>query len=211
MIPPETQAQLLPFCELAEKLGYAASQLVDKHLNQVYITYAGQLADMDTAPLRALLIKGLLQGVTEARITLVNASLIARDRGLRVVEETTGDAGHFANWITLSFTDNGQEHVLSGTIMRGEPFIVRIDRYWLDFVLRGYQLLIYHRDRPGLIGEVGQVTGRADINIAFMGVGRLQPRGEALMVLTLDECASPKVLAEIETLSDVYSVRLLEL
>jgi D-3-phosphoglycerate dehydrogenase len=210
-IPPETQAQLLPFCKLAEKLGGAASQLVDKHLNQVRITYAGQLADMNTDLLRALLIKGLLQGITEARITLVNASLIARDRGLRVVEEKTGDAGHFANLITLSFTDNGQEHVLSGTIMRDEPFIVRIDHYWLDFVLEGYQLLIYHRDRPGLIGEVGQVTGRADINIAFMGVGRLQPRGEALMVLTLDEYASPEVQAEIEALSDVYTVRMLEL
>jgi D-3-phosphoglycerate dehydrogenase len=210
-IPPETQAQLLPFCKLAEKLGGAASQLVDRHLSHVRITYAGQLADMDTDLLRALLIKGLLQRVTEARITLVNASLVARDRGLHVVEEKTGDAGHFANLITLSFTDNGQEHTLSGTIMRDEPFIVRIDRYWLDFVLEGYQLLIYHRDRPGLIGEVGQVTGRADINIAFMGVGRLQPRGEALMVLTLDEYASPEVQTEIKALSDVHTVRMLEL
>jgi D-3-phosphoglycerate dehydrogenase len=211
IIPPETQAQLLPFCELAEKLGSAASQLVEGHLSQVHITYAGQLADMDTDLLRALVIKGLLQRITEAHITLVNANLIARERGLRVVEERTGDAGHFANLITLSFTNNGQVRVLSGTIMHGESFIVRIDRYWLDLVLRGYQLLIYHRDRPGLIGEVGQVTGRADINIAFMGVGRLEPRGEALMVLTLDERASPQVQAEIEAISDVHAVQLLEL
>jgi D-3-phosphoglycerate dehydrogenase len=211
LIPPETQEQLLPFCELAERLGSAASQLVDRHLSQVHITYAGQLADMDTDLLRALVIKGLLQRITEARITLVNANLIARERGLRVVEERTGDAGHFTSLITLSFTDNGQTRVLSGTTMHGESYIVRIDRYWLDCILRGYQLLIYHRDRPGLIGEVGLVTGRADINIAFMGVGRLEPRGEALMVLTLDECASPQVQAEIEAISDVHAVRLLEL
>ena len=211
LIPPETQAQLVPFCELVEKLGCAASQLVDKHMSQVRITYAGQLADMNTDLLRALLIKGLLQGVSETRITLVNASLLARNRGLHVAEEKTGDAGHFANLVTVSFADNGQEHVLSGTLVRDEPYIVRIDRYWLDFVVRGYQLLIYHRDRPGLIGEVGQLTGRADINIASMGVGRLQPRGEALMVLTLDECVSPQVRAEIEGLPDVYSARLLSL
>jgi|YNPNPStandDraft_1061719.scaffolds.fasta_scaffold01715_1 D-3-phosphoglycerate dehydrogenase len=211
MIPPETQEELLPFCELAEKLGQAASQLVDRHLSQVCITYAGHLADMDTDLLRALVIKGLLQRVTEARITTVNASLIARERGLRVIEEKTSDAGHFANLITISFTDSGETRLLSGTIMREEPFIVRIDRYWLDFVLRGYQLLIYHRDRPGLIGEVGRVTGKADINIAFMGVGRLQPRGEALMVLTLDEYAPPEVLAEIKALPDIYEVQLLEL
>jgi D-3-phosphoglycerate dehydrogenase len=211
LIPPETQAQLLPFCELAEKLGSAASQLVDRHLNRVRVTYAGQLADMDTDLLHALFIKGLLQEVSEVRITLVNASLIARQRGLRVVEEKTGDAGHFANLITVSFTDNGQERVLSGTIMLGDPYIVRMDRYWLNFVLRGYQLLIYHRDRPGLIGQVGQVTGRADINVAFMGVGRLQPRGKSLMVLTLDEYAPPEVRAEIASLADVYAIRLLQL
>ena len=210
-IPPETQSQLLPFCELSEKLGQMASQLVGRRLHQVRITYAGQLADMDTGLLRALIIKGLLQGVTETRITLVNASLIARERGLRVVEEKTADAGNFANLITLSFTDNGQERVLSGTIFRDQPYVVCIDRYWLDFVARGHQLLIYHRDRPGLIGEVGLLTGRADINIAAMSVGRLQPRGEALMVITLDEGASPEMRAKIEALSDVYATQLLEL
>jgi D-3-phosphoglycerate dehydrogenase len=166
---------------------------------------------MDTGLLRALILKGLLQGVTEARITLVNARLIARERGLSVVEETTGDAGHFANLITLSYADNGHERVLSGTVMHGEPYIVCIDRYWLDFVLRGHLLLIYHRDRPGMIGDVGRLTGRADVNIAAMAVGRLQPRGEALMALTVDECVSPEVRAEIEALSDVYSTQLLEL
>jgi D-3-phosphoglycerate dehydrogenase len=211
LVPPETQAQLIPFCEMAEKLGCAGRQLVDRRLSQVRITYAGQLGEMDTSLLRALVIKGLLQAVTEARITPVNASLIARERGLRVVEEKTGDAGHFANLITLSFADNGQEHVISATIMRDEPYIVRIDRYWLDFTMRGNQLLIYHRDRPGMIGEVGQITGRWDVNIAFMAVGRLEPRGEALMALTLDEPASPEVRAEIESLADVYHTRLLAL
>ncbi len=208
-IPPETQARLLPFCELAEKLGRMASQMIDRHLNDIRITYAGQLADMDTDLLRALVLKGLLQEASEARITLVNASLIARERGVSVVEEKRDDAGHFANLITLSFTDNGHERILSGTVMLNDPYVVRIDQYWLDFVLRGYQLLIHHRDRPGLIGEVGQVTGRADVNIAFMGVGRLRPRGEAMMVLTLDEYLSPEVQAQIEAIPDVYTTRLL--
>ena len=210
-IPPETQPQLLPFCDLAEKLGCAASQLVNRRLSEVHITYGGQLAEMDTGLLRALVLKGLLEGVTESRITLVNATLIARNRGLSVVEEKTSDARHYANLITLSFADNGQEHVLSGTIMRDQPYIVRIDQYWLDFALRGYHLLIYHRDRPGMIGQVGMVTGRADVNIAAMSVGRLESRGEALMALTLDEYAPPEVRAQIEALPDVYATRLLEL
>jgi hypothetical protein len=210
-VPPETQAQLVPFTEVAEKLGSLASQLVDHRLSEVRIAYTGELADMDTDLLRALVIKGLLQGVSEAHITLVNANLLARERGLHVVEEKHGDAGSFSNLITLSFTDNGQTRVLSGTIMRGEPYIVRIDQYWLDFIARGYQLLILHRDRPGMIGGVGQITGAADINIAFMAVGRLAARGEALMALSLDEPAPPEVRAEIEALPDVYRTRLLKL
>mgnify|MGYP000181162135 CR=1 FL=1 len=211
IIPPETQAQLLPFCELAEKLGHAAAQLVDKHLNTVRISYAGQLAEMNTDLLRALIIKGLLQEVTEARITLVNAGLIARERGLEVSEEKSGDAGHFANLITLTLNENGTQRALAGTVIRDEPYIVRIDKYWLDFVARGYQLLVYNRDQPGLIGQVGLVTGRADINIAFMGVGRLAARGDALMVLTLDEFIPPHVQAEIDALPGVYSTKLLVL
>jgi D-3-phosphoglycerate dehydrogenase len=210
IIPPETQAQLLPFCDLAEKLGRAARQLTETRISQVHFTYGGQLADMDTGLLRALLIKGLF-GVTDPPITLVNANLVAREHGLKVVEEKTEDAAPFASLITVSFEENDEKRALSGTIMRGKPFIVRIDQYWMDIVMEGYQLLAFHRDRPGLIGEVGQVTGRHDINIAFMGLGRLEPRGDALMALTLDETASPEVQAEIEALEDIHSVRLLEL
>jgi D-3-phosphoglycerate dehydrogenase len=210
-ITSETQAELLPFGEVAEKLGLVASQLVDRHLGEVRISYAGRLAELDTDLLRALLIKGLLQSVSERRITLVNASLIARERGLRLVEEKTGDAGHFRNLITLHYSDNGHERVLSGTVMHGEPYITRIDAFWLDFVARGSKLFIYHRDQPGRIGEVGRITGQADVNIAAMAVGRLEPRGQALMVLTLDEPAPETVIAEIEALSDVQGARLIDL
>lgn len=221
-VTSETQAELLPFGELAERLGSLAGQLVDQHLGEVRITYAGRLAELDTDLLRALVIKGLLQDVSERRITLVNASLIARERGLRLVEEKTGDAGHFRNLITLRYGDNGhltpergpQERglrLLSGTVMHGEPYVTRIDDYWLDFVARGHKLLIDHRDQPGRIGEVGQITGKHDVNIATMAVGRLEPRGKALMVLTLDEPAPPTVLAEIEALAGVYGVRQVDL
>jgi D-3-phosphoglycerate dehydrogenase len=210
-ITSETQAELLPFGPLAEKLGLLASQLVDRHLGQVRITYAGRLAELDTDLLRALLIKGLLQDVSERQITLVNASLIARERGLRLVEEKTSDAGHFRNLITLRYSDNGDERVLSGTVMHGEPYVTRVDAYRVDFAARGFKLFIYHRNQPGRIGEVGQITGRADVNIATMALGRLEPRGEALMVLSLDEPAPPAVLAEIEALEGVSSARLVDL
>jgi D-3-phosphoglycerate dehydrogenase len=210
LIPPETQAQILPYCGLATKLGRIAMQLVDTRLSSVRITYAGQLATMNTDPLRALLIQGLLQDVSDMRITLVNASIVARNHGLQVVEEKTDEAGDFSNVVTLSFDDDGRQRVLSGIVVRDTPHIVRIDQYWLDFVPRGYQLLIYHKDRPGMIGDVGQLTGRADINIAAMSVGRLERRGEALMLLSLDETVPAEVQSRIEGLADIRAVRMIE-
>ena len=211
MIPPEVQRQLQPFGDLAEKLGIAARQLVDHGLSEVEVTYAGQLADLNTDPLRALLIKGLLEGVTATQVTMVNAALLARERGLHLVETKTCEAEHYASMISVRFRDNGRVRHLCGTTIGGRPHIVRVDQFRIEFILDGYQLLIYHKDRPGLIGRVGDITGQADINIAFMGVGRLEPRGEALMVLTLDEYVPEEVRAEIQSIPDVYEIRLLEL
>ena len=72
--------------------------------------------------------------------------------------------------------------------MRSEPHIVRINNYWLD--LRpsgGYMLVCDHQDRPGLIGQVGTITGNANVNVSSMHLSRLKPRGQALMVLEMDE------------------------
>ena len=72
--------------------------------------------------------------------------------------------------------------------MRGESHVVLVNNYWIDIIpTGGYFLFSDHRDRPGLIGAVGKITGDADINISYMYVSRLKPRGQALMILALDE------------------------
>jgi D-3-phosphoglycerate dehydrogenase len=96
--------------------------------------------------------------------------------------------------------------------MRGETHIVRVNDYWLDMVPSvPYLLFIEHRDRPGMIGTVGTITGVRDINISFMEVGRQAPRGRAMMVLGLDDSMPPSVQAEIAAVPDIYNVRLVSL
>jgi D-3-phosphoglycerate dehydrogenase len=93
--------------------------------------------------------------------------------------------------------------------MRGETHIVRINDYWIDVVpTGGYFLFADHLDRPGLLGAVGKITGDANINISAMHVGRLEPRGDALMVLALDEPLPDKVLEKIRSESDIYTATL---
>ena len=101
---------------------------------------------------------------------------------------------------------------VAGTVMRGELHIVRVNNYWLDIVpTGGYFLFSDHRDCPGLISAVSKVTGDADVNISSMHVGRLKPRGEALMVLALDEPMTEEHLKRILSIPDVYTAKLVKL
>ena len=96
--------------------------------------------------------------------------------------------------------------------MHSEPHIVRVDDYWLDIVPTGaYFLFSDHQDRPGLIGAVGKITGDADINVSSMHLGRLKPRGRALMVLALDEPLLEEQQQQILSLPDVYAVKVVRL
>ena len=96
--------------------------------------------------------------------------------------------------------------------MQSRPHIVRVDDYWLDIEPIGpYFLFGDHRDRPGIIGAVGKIAGDADININAMQMGRLKPRGRALVVLSLDEPLPEEQQRQILSIPDIYSVKLVKL
>jgi len=106
----------------------------------------------------------------------------------------------------------GGNVAVAGTVLRDETHIVRINQFWLDIVPGGgYFMLCYHRDKPGMIGAVGTVTGKSNVNISSMQVARLQKRGEALMILSLDEPVSDEDIKRIQSLPDISSVKLVKL
>jgi hypothetical protein len=150
--------------------------------------------------------------MSETRITPVNAALLARDRGLVVSERTQPDAGRYAALLELHVrTADGEYHVFAGTAAQDEPRLVQVDSYHLDMAPSPSMLVTFHRDRPGLIGLVGMLLGKADINISSMHVGRMSPRGQAMMVLTVDEPIPQNAVAEISAITNIdraYSVQL---
>ncbi|MHB1004809.1 MAG: phosphoglycerate dehydrogenase [Chloroflexota bacterium] len=210
---PEAYARLHPYMEVAEKLARLCAQTVVGQLSGVEITYWGEIGEQDTRPLRAAVIKGLLEPVTEEPINLVNAHLVAKSRGLRVVEQTNaGDLESYANLINLRLqTDSGAEE-MAGTVIRREPHVVRIGEYWLDLVpAAGNLLFCHHRDAPGIVGRVGTVLGDAGINISSMQVARQRPHGEALMVLGLDEDVPNQVQARLLAETGIVRCRLVRI
>ena len=212
LMTPETRSVLAPFLGVAQQIGRLLSQLSEGQMSAINIKYEGEIANYDTAALRAAVIGGLLEAVSEERVNLVNAHIIAQKRGLKVVEQKDPVCDNYGNLITLEVTTSVGTTAVAGTVMRGEPHIVRVNDYWIDVVpKRGYFIFSDHRDRPGLIGTEGSVLGNADINISSMQLGRLEPRGRALLVLDLDEPLNEQQLEELRAIPEVYTMKLVRL
>jgi D-3-phosphoglycerate dehydrogenase / 2-oxoglutarate reductase len=207
-IPPEMMGVLNPFMEVAKKIGKLASQLGEGQMNAFKIRYEGEIAGYDTNAIKAALLGGLLENISEEKVNLVNANVIAGRRGLVVSEQKDMTCQNYASLITAEVTTSKGITSISGTVLRGESHIVRVNEYWIDFVpTSGPFLFVDHRDRPGLIGSVGNITGSVDVNISAMFVSRQQPRGKALMLLDLDEKLPESAIQKLLAIPDVYSAK----
>ncbi len=211
-IPVETVSVLAPFMKVASTVGKLVSQLTEGQMNAIEIRYEGEIANFDTNALKAAVLGGLLEEVSEERVNLVNANIIAAQRGLGVVEQKTTSCENYANLVTVEVTTSAGLAAAAGTVLRGESHIVRFNNYWIDIVpTGGYFLFSDHLDRPGLLGAVGKIIGDADINISAMHVSRLKPRGQALMILALDEPLPDERLQQLLSVPDVHSARLVRI
>ena len=232
LILPETLKILQPYMALVEKLGRLYTQLQPEPLSKVELSYSGEIASYDLRPLQAALIKGLLESVSdEAHVNLINAQLLAKERGLEIVEQKSTTPAEFANQVTLrvvsqnasasSLTSNEQIDVLSGTVMHGEPRIVRVGPYWTEFFPEGYILFCRNIDQPGMIGHVGTILGKADVNIRHMDVGPSVRKARtydpkrttepALMIISVDNSIPDWAVQEIRQAGDIFGIKVVNL
>lgn len=193
-LPADLLADLGPYLELADRLGRLFTQLQRQPIGRLEVTYAGEHGFKDTRPLRRALLRGLLEPISTERVSVVNAELIAEERGLGLTESTGIAPEGYTSSIRLSGPDNAVECTLIGDELR----IIRFNDYPVDFVPSGHFLFCPHVDQPGFIGAVGTILGEHNINISAAMSGRLAPRGETMLVLTLDEAVPDDVCAEIQ-------------
>ncbi len=211
-ISPEILPLLAPFLKVAATVGSLVSQLVEGQMKSIKIKYNGEIAKYDTNVLKAVILGGLLEAISEERVNLVNANIVAARRGLAVMEQGEVSCENYANLITVEVDTSTSSTTVAGTVLHGESHVVRVNNYWIDIVpTGGYFLFCDHRDCPGLIGAVGKITGDADINISAMYVGRLKPRGQALMILALDEPLPEEQGQQILAMPDVSSAKLVKI
>lgn len=209
----DAQSEIAPYIEVTGLISKLGTQMSEGQVTSINLKYEGDIAKYDTSILKASALVGLLQPVSDSqRVNLVNATLIAEDRGLKVSEEKSELTEQYASLVTLEVTTTEGVVLFSGTHVRGEAHVVRVGEYWIDLVPNSpYMLFIDHQDRPGLIGAVGTITGGKDINISFMEVGRLAPRGLATMIFGLDDPMPDSALKEILSIPYVSSAKVIKI
>ncbi len=207
MMNPEALPVIAPYVDVAHTVGRFATQLAHGQMESVYIEYAGEIARYDTLVLKAAVIQGLLAPISEERVNVVNADLVAQQRGLVIKEQKIASPEVYRSLLSISLNTSAGPKLLSGASVIGRPMLVSVDQYLVDTpVGDGYMLFVENRDRPGLIGSVGSIAGAHDVNISSMHVGRRASRGNAMMVLGLDEGMPEDAIAEIRAIEGILSV-----
>ncbi|PTM58643.1 phosphoglycerate dehydrogenase [Desmospora activa] len=210
-IPAELQEKLRPYQMMAEKLGSFASQAAAGALQEVTVSFSGELAEWDTAPLTRIILKGALSHYL-SDVNYVNAPHLAKERGVKVTEQKVSKRHGFTHLIRVHVATDTQDITIAGALLNGlGPRIVRINDYSVDVEPAGHQLFIQHHDRPGAIGRVGTILGNHDVNIAAMQVGRRDLGGRAIMMLHIDKAVPEGLLESLEELDEIDHVTAIDL
>ncbi|MDI6801684.1 MAG: phosphoglycerate dehydrogenase [Thermodesulfovibrionales bacterium] len=211
-IPADQVALLQPYITLAEKIGGFASQIFEGGITEVAIEYRGEVSMLNISPITIAAIKGLLTPILEETVNFVNAPFIAKERGIEVKETKSTDAGDYQSMIALKIRSKKKELLVAGTLFsKKDPRIVKIDEFPVEISPEGSMLFMYNNDKPGVIGNIGNLLGKNSINIARMHFGRETAGGKAISVVNIDSPVSEKLLEEIKNLPNILDVKVINL
>ena len=212
-VGPETAPRLRSYVELGRRLASLARQLAPSAFDTVTLTYAGEIAAGECAPIRTAALEGILEAVTDQRVNAVNADVVAHDRGLTVRETRTASSEPWASMVGLTIgpTDGSTLLGLTGSTAHGRPHLAAVDGFAIDAELSGIMLVTRHHDRPGIVGAVGSILAEAGINISSLELSRLSEHGEAMMFVSVDDAIGSPVLERIREVDGMIEGRVVTL
>ncbi len=199
--------RMKPYLTLLEKLGSLQGQLCKGGVEEISIEYRGDVSEFDVSPLTVAALKGFLTPIMDIVVSFVNAPVIAKEKGINIVESKFSDSEDYTSLVTIQVkTDEGKTRV-SGTIFgREEPRIVGVNGFPIDVIPEGYLLINENADKPGFIGALCTLLGSKDVNIARLHLGRESIGGKAISFINIDSPVSKEVEQEISKLPDHISV-----
>ncbi len=204
--------KLGPFLTLADRMGCLQAQLIDSPLKEVVIEYRGDFQGLDMSPVSTAALKGLLVSAVKDDVNFVNAKIIAKERGIKVLETSSSESEDYLNLITVKAITTEATTTVAGTIFgKHDPRVVKINNFRLELIPRGHLALIQNKDQPGAIGSIGTVLGEYKINIARMQVGQEEDGERNIIFLRTDTSFNDEVLERLRSLPLVNTVTPLEL
>jgi D-3-phosphoglycerate dehydrogenase len=211
-VSDDVLAQVGPYLKLGEMLGCLHMQIAKGGVAEVNIEYSGELAELNTSPITVAFLKGLFTPILKDAVNYVNAPIIAKERGIRIIESRSEKADDFVNTLSIKVTTNEAENTLVGTVFgRNEPRLVRLNSFRLEALPSGPMLLVFNNDVPGVIGALGTTLGLSGVNISRMTVGREEESNQNIILLSTDVLVSKELLAKVEDLKDITKAQVLDL
>ncbi len=214
-ISAQEVAGLKPYLDIGYRLGLLLGQLNGSSaIRGAQLEFRGEAASKPMKLIASAFTSGLLSQALEENVNIINAEMMARERGLQITESGTSEVGAFATLVAATIqTDQGPRS--AAATMFGNDFLrlVRLGEFQLDAYLDGLMLIYRHLDVPGLIGAIGTVFGEHQVNISHMALGRekSEPGGDAVAILNLDNEPSAEALARVSAHPHVTGVQLVRL
>jgi D-3-phosphoglycerate dehydrogenase / 2-oxoglutarate reductase len=208
-VSAEDAPRLKPYLKLAEQLGSFAGQITQSSISKVSIAYSGAVAELNTRPLTAVAIQGLLSPLIES-VNMVNAPVIARERGIEISEIKKDGSDQYHTLISLIVTTERQTRTVSGTLFGDRlPRLVEVNGVNLEAEIGPHMLYVINDDKPGFIGALGATLGDAGVNIASFHLGRPTKGSEAIALLQLDQEIDESLLTAVRSLPQVHQAQTL--
>ncbi len=206
-ITAEEAPRLTPFIKLAENIGSFAGQLTESTINAITIEYAGDVAEMNTRALTSALVAGLLRPIL-SEVNMVNAPVVARERGMAVDEVRQSKRGAYETYIRLTVKTERQERSVAGTVFSdGRPRIIQIKGINMEAGFGASMLYITNQDKPGFIGGLGTLLCNKGVNIATFYLGRKAEGEDAIALIEVDGAIGDDVIAAVGQLEGVVQAK----
>lgn len=203
---------LRPYSELATRMGALLARITPGAIEKVEVVYRGGISELNVSPITTYLLTGILSAHMEQNVNVINAPVLAKDRGVEVEQITSSRAQEFANIMEVKITTDKTQRTAVGTIFGKKfPRILALDGYHVEMRPEGHVVIILNDDRPGAMGEYGSIFGRHEINIADLTLSRKKRSGLAMVGLNLDQSPSEKVIDEVRAMESVKDIWYLEL
>jgi D-3-phosphoglycerate dehydrogenase len=199
------------FVDLASRMAAFTSQIAEGRLQSVALRYSGEVCDMNLNYLTSVIVQRLLAPTLREGVNLVNATYVARLRGIRVEEVRVPVPENFTNLITIELKTSADQHRVSGTSFTDRmPRIVNVDGFALEVIPRGHMVYFTNNDKPGVIGNIGSVMGQSKVNIAGMQLGREREGGRALALLLVDNPVGNDVIEKLLALENILTAKAIQ-